>query len=104
MGEPDVGNKLYVGNLSRTTTDRELEQAFAPFGEVKSVQIIMDRMTGESKGFGFVEMANDQQAQAAIAGMNLKELGGRSVSVSEARPKPDGGGGGGGRGRFGGRR
>jgi RNA recognition motif-containing protein len=97
-----MGKKLFVGNLSRATTDRELEQAFAPFGEVRSAQVIMDRMSGESKGFGFVEMATDEQARAAIEGMNLKELGGRSITVNEARPRPEGGGGG--RGRSGGRR
>lgn len=97
-----MGRKLYVGNLSRTTTDKELEQAFAPFGEVRSAEVIKDRMTGESKGFGFVEMATDEQAQAAISGMNLKEIGGRAINVNEARPKTEGGGGGGGGRRFGG--
>jgi cold-inducible RNA-binding protein len=97
-----MAKKLFVGNLNRATTDRELEQAFAAFGEVRSAQVIMDRMTGESKGFGFVEMATDEQARAAIEGLNLKELGGRSITVNEARPRPEGGGGG--RGRSGGRR
>jgi RNA recognition motif-containing protein len=97
-----MAKKLFVGNLSRATTDRELEQAFAAFGEVRSAQVIMDRMTGESKGFGFVEMATDDQGRAAIEGLNLKELGGRSITVNEARPRPEGGGGG--RGRSGGRR
>jgi len=94
-----MAKKLYVGNLSRTTSNTELETAFAAFGEVRSAEIIMDRMTGESKGFAFVEMATDQQAQAAIDGLNMKELGGRTINVNEARPKTDSrSGGAGGRG------
>jgi cold-inducible RNA-binding protein len=98
-----MGKKLYVGNLNRATTNADLETAFAAFGEVRSAEIIMDRMTGESKGFAFVEMATDQQALAAIEGLNMKDLGGRTINVNEARPKTDSrAGGGGGRGRTGG--
>jgi cold-inducible RNA-binding protein len=103
-GRAFMGKKLYVGNLNRATTNADLETAFAAFGEVRSAEIIMDRMTGESKGFAFVEMATDQQALAAIEGLNMKDLGGRTINVNEARPKTDSraGGGGGGRGRSGG--
>ncbi len=97
-----MAKKLYVGNLNRATTISELETAFAVFGEVRSAEIIVDRMSGESKGFAFVEMATDQQAKAAIDGMNLKDLGGRTISVNEARPKTENRGGGGGKGRPGG--
>lgn len=90
---------IYVGNLSYTMTNEELEQAFGPFGEVTSAQVIMDRDTGRSRGFGFVEMGSDDQARAAIAGLNGTDLGGRAITVNEARPRPTGGGGGGG-GRF----
>ncbi len=104
-----MGKKLYVGNLSYGLTDGDLEQMFAAHGTVQSAQVIMDRDTGRSKGFGFVEMGSDQEAQAAIAAMNGKEIEGRSLTVNEARPKEDrggrGGGGGGrdrGRGGYGG--
>src|ERR671924_287421 len=101
-----MGKKLYVGNLSYDVTDAALEQMFAAHGTVQSAQVIMDRDTGQSKGFGFVEMGSDQEAQAAIAGLNGKDSGGRSLTVNEARPKPGrggyGGGGGGGRGGYGG--
>lgn len=90
---------IYVGNLSYSVTNDELEQAFAPFGEVTSAQVIMDRDTGRSRGFGFVEMGSDEAAQSAIAGLNGTDLGGRAITVNEARPRPSGGGGGGG-GRF----
>ena len=97
--------KLYVGNLAYGVTDSDLETMFAPHGTVQSAQVIMDRDTGRSKGFGFVEMGSDEEAQAAISGMNGQSMGGRSVVVNEARPmeqRPRGfGGGGGGRG-FGG--
>jgi cold-inducible RNA-binding protein len=96
-----MGKKLYVGNLSYDTTDSALEQMFAAFGTVASAQVIMDRDTGRSKGFGFVEMSNDQEAQAAIAGLSGKMVGGRSLTVNEAKPKEDRGGGGG-RGGYGG--
>jgi RNA recognition motif-containing protein len=98
-----MGKKLYVGNLNYGVTDSTLQQLFEPFGTVESAQVIMDRDTGRSKGFGFVEMGSDQEAQAAIAGLNGKEMDGRSLTVNEARPKPQGGGGGGGRGDRGGR-
>jgi RNA recognition motif-containing protein len=101
-----MGKKLYVGNLTYGVTDSALEQMFAPFGTVESAQVIVDRDTGRSKGFGFVEMKTDQEAQAAIAALSGKEVEGRSLTVNEARPRPEGGRGGGpgGRGGFGGRR
>src|SRR5436309_2640375 len=100
---PSVGKKLYVGNLSYGVTDSDLERMFAPFGTVQSAQVIMDRDTGRSKGFGFVEMGSDAEAQAAITGMGGKEVDGRTLTVNEARPKEGGGGGGGGgRGGYGG--
>jgi RNA recognition motif-containing protein len=91
-----VGKKLYVGNLNYTVTSSDLEKLFAEFGTVKSAQIIQDRETGRSKGFGFVEMGSDQDAQAAIRGLNDKEFSGRPISVNEARPREERGGGGGG--------
>ena len=101
-----MGRKLYVGNLTYGVTDSTLEQMFAPHGTVESAQVIMDRDTGRSKGFGFVEMKTDQEAQAAIAAMNGKEVDGRSLTVNEAKPREDRGGGrggsGGGRGGYGG--
>jgi RNA recognition motif-containing protein len=101
-----MGKKLYVGNLPYTVTDSSLEQLFAAHGTVTSAQVIMDRDTGRSKGFGFVEMASDAEAQAAIAAMNGHALDGRNLTVNEARPKTEGGGrggyGGGGRGGYGG--
>jgi cold-inducible RNA-binding protein len=96
-----MGKKLYVGNLSYDTTDSALEQMFAAHGTVQSAQVIMDRDTGRSKGFGFVEMGSDQEAQAAIAALNGKQVEGRSLTVNEARPKTDGGGRGGHGGRGG---
>jgi RNA recognition motif-containing protein len=101
-----MGKKLYVGNLTYGVTDSSLEQLFAAHGTVQSAQVIMDRDTGRSKGFGFVEMASDQEAQAAIAALNGKDVEGRALTVNEARPKTEGGGrggsGGGGRGGYGG--
>jgi RNA recognition motif-containing protein len=101
-----MGKKLYVGNLTYGVTDSALEQMFAPHGTVVSAQVIMDRDTGRSKGFGFVEMKSDQEAEAAIAALNGKELEGRALIVNEARPRPEGGRGGrdrrGGGGGFGG--
>jgi cold-inducible RNA-binding protein len=101
-----MGKKLYVGNLAYSVTDGDLEQMFAAHGTVQSVQVIMDRDTGRSKGFGFVEMGSDAEAQAAIAALNGKDSGGRALTVNEARPKTEGGGGrggsGGGRGGYGG--
>ena len=103
-----MGNKLYVGNLPYSVRDGDLEQAFSAFGAVSSAKVMMERDTGRSKGFGFVEMGSDAEAQAAIEGMNGQSLGGRNVVVNEARPMearpprtggfggPRGGGGGGG--------
>jgi RNA recognition motif-containing protein len=97
-----MAKKLYVGNLSYDTNDSDLQQLFAEYGTVQSAQVIMDRDTGRSKGFGFVEMGSDQEAQAAINGLNGKEAGGRSLTVNEARPREDRGGGRGGDGGGGG--
>ena len=109
-----MGKKLYVGNLTYGVTDSTLEQMFTAHGTVESAQVIMDRDTGRSKGFGFVEMKTDQEAQAAIAALNGKDVEGRALTVNEARPRTEGGGrggrggsgggygggGGGGRGRY----
>lgn len=95
--------KLYVGNLSYSTNEDELRELFGAYGAVDSVAVITDRDTGRSKGFGFVELNNDTEAQAAISGLNGKDVGGRALTVSQARPKTEGGGGGGGgRGGYGG--
>jgi len=94
-----MGNKLYVGNLAYSVRDESLQQAFGQFGTVTSAKVMMDRETGRSKGFGFVEMASDAEAQAAINGMNGQALEGRAIVVNEARPReerPGGYGGGGG--------
>ena len=97
--------KLYVGNLSYSTGESDLREMFAAYGAVDSVAVITDRDSGRSKGFGFVEFGNDAEGQAAISGLNGKEVGGRALTVSQARPKAEGGGGGGGdRGGSGGRR
>ena len=108
-----MGNKLYVGNLPYTVRDEDLQQAFSQFGDVSSAKVMMERDTGRSKGFGFVEMGNDADAQAAIKGMNGQNMGGRDLVVNEARPMEPraprtggyggGGGGGGGYGGGGGR-
>ena len=98
-----MGKKLYVGNLGYGVTDGDLEQLFAAHGTVVSAQVIMDRDTGRSKGFGFVEMKNDQEAQAAIAALNGQDNGGRALTVNEAKPRTEGNrGGSGGRGGYGG--
>jgi cold-inducible RNA-binding protein len=105
-----MGNKLYVGNLPYSVRDEDLQHAFGEFGAITSAKVMMERDTGRSKGFGFVEMGSDAEAQAAIAGMNGQSLGGRSITVNEARPmepRPPrtggfGGGGGYGGGRSGG--
>lgn len=86
--------RLYVGNLAYTTTDSDLEAAFAEFGQVAGATIPMDRATGRSRGFGFVEFANDGEAQSAIDGMNGADLGGRTLTVNVARERAAGGGGG----------
>jgi RNA recognition motif-containing protein len=98
-----VGKKLYVGNLAYNVSSSELEQLFSQFGTVQSAQVIQDRDTGRSKGFGFVEMGNDQEAQAAIRGLHEQQHNGRPLTVNEARPREDRGGGGGGYGGGGGR-
>ena len=98
-----MGKKLYVGNLSYSVTSSDLDQLFSQFGTVQSAQVIEDRDTGRSKGFGFVEMGSDSEAQAAIEGLHEKDHNGRPLTVNEARPREDrGGGGGGGRGGYGG--
>lgn len=100
-----MGNKLYVGNLPYSVRDSDLEQAFGQFGAVTSAKVMMERDTGRSKGFGFVEMGSDAEAQAAINGMNGQPLGGRGIVVNEARPmepRPPRSGGFGGGGGYGG--
>ena len=101
-----MGNKLYVGNLPYSYRDSDMEQAFSQYGTVSSAKVMMERDTGRSKGFGFVEMSNDAEAQAAIAGMNGQQIGGRGLVVNEARPMearaPRSGGFGGGGGGYGG--
>jgi cold-inducible RNA-binding protein len=101
-----MGRKLYVGNLPYSTTEQSLREAFAASGTVDTVQLVTDRDTGQSKGFAFVEMASDREAQAATEAMNGKMLDGRAIKVNEAKPRENrgggGGGGGGNRGGFGG--
>jgi RNA recognition motif-containing protein len=100
-----MGSKLYVGNLSYNTTSSDLEQLCGQHGTVQSAEVIQDRETGRSKGFGFVQMGSDAEAQAAIAALNGKEMDGRALTVNEAKPReerPRSGGGGGGRGGYGG--
>ena len=100
-----MAKKLYVGNLSFDTTDSDLQRMFQEFGEVDSAQVVTDRDTGRARGFGFVEMANAEQAQAAIDALNGREVNGRPLTVNEARPREDRGGrSGGGRGGYGGGR
>ena len=95
-----MGNKLYVGNLPYSFRDEDMQQAFSQFGSISSAKVMMERDTGRSKGFGFVEMGSDAEAQAAIKGMNGQAMGGRNLVVNEARPMearpPRSGGGGGG--------
>ena len=106
-----MGKKLYIGNLGYDVTDADLQQLLAQHGTVESAVVIMDKMSGRSKGFGFVEMSSDAEAQAAIAALNGKDHGGRALTVNEAKPREErprggggGGGGGGGRGGYGGGR
>jgi len=101
-----VAKKVYVGNLSYGTTDSDLQKMFEEFGTVESAQVIMDRESGRSKGFGFVEMGSQQEAEAAIKALNGKDMDGRALTVNEAKPREDRGGrsGGGGRGGYGGGR
>src|SRR5437588_12913606 len=103
-GRPFMGKKLYVGNLAYGVTDSDLQQLFEAHGTVQSAQVIMDRDTGRSKGFGFVEMGSDAEAQAAITALGGQQVDGRTLTVNEARPREErgGGGGGGGRGGYGG--
>ena len=103
FGDETVGMKLYVGNLSYDTNNASLEELFVPFGSVRSAQVIQDRDTGRSKGFGFVEMADDNAARTAMAELNEKDFGGRPLTVNEAKPREErsfGGGGGARRGNF----
>jgi len=98
-----MGKKLYVGNLAFSVSDSDLQELFSAHGSILSAQVIMDRDTGQSKGFGFVEMSSDGEAQAAIAALDGKDHGGRALKVNEAKPKENrSGGGGGGRGGYGG--
>jgi RNA recognition motif-containing protein len=97
-----MGTRIYVGNLDYAVGDSDLEKMFAPHGTVQSAQVVMDRDTGRSKGFGFVEMGSEEEAQAAIAALNGKEIEGRTITVNEARPREGGSRGGGGGGGFGG--
>ncbi len=98
-----MGKKVYVGNLSYETSQSDLETMFSEHGTVESAQIISDRDTGRSKGFGFVEMSSDEEAATAIGALDGKDCGGRALKVNEAKPRPTGGGGGGGGGYGGGR-
>lgn len=95
-----MGRKLHVGNLGYDVSDSDLQQLFAGHGTVDSASVISDRSTGQSKGFGFVEMSSDAEAEAAIAALDGKELGGRAIKVNEAKPRPAGGVGGGRGGRW----
>ena len=98
-----MGKKLYVGNLSYDVSSSDLETLLSPHGTVQSAEVIMDRSTGQSKGFGFVEMGSDAEAQAAISALDGQDHGGRALKVNEAKPRePRSGGGGGGRGGYGG--
>jgi len=97
-----MATKLYVGNLSYQMTDQQLQELFAESGNVASAQVVTDRYTGQSRGFGFVEMASEDEAQQAIAAFNGKNVGGRALVVNESRPREGGGGGGGNRGGGGG--
>lgn len=97
-----MGKKLYVGNMSYDVTSSDLEQLFAAHGTVQSAEVITDRMSGRSKGFGFVEMGSEQEAQAAIQALNGSDHGGRALTVNEAKPRDKRPGGGGGRGGYGG--
>jgi len=99
-----MGSKIYVGGLPYSTTEQQLSDLFAAHGSVASSRIITDKFTGQSRGFGFVEMSSDSEAQAAITALNGTQLGGRTLTVNEARPQEPRSGGGGGRGGFGGGR
>lgn len=90
-----MGKKLYVGNLTYSTTDADLQRLFSPHGQIQTAQVVVDRDSGRSKGFGFVEMSSDAEARAAIDALNGKEEGGRALTVNEAKPRESGGGRGG---------
>jgi RNA recognition motif-containing protein len=94
--------RIYVGNLPRVSSEEELRKAFEAHGTVVSVDIVKDKFSGESRGFGFVEMSDDTQGRAAISALNGKDFGGRTLKIDEAKPRPEGGRGGGGGRRFGG--
>jgi RNA recognition motif-containing protein len=96
VGDGFMSMRLYVGNLSYDVTNSQLEDLFREYGDVRSAQVVMDRDTGRSKGFGFVEMSDDNAARGAIAGLNEKDFDGRPLTVNEARPREERGGGGGG--------
>lgn len=103
----NMGRKLYVGNLAFSVDSTSLQEMFAPYGTVDSASVVTDRDSGRSRGFGFIEMSSNDEAQAAIAALNGSQQGGRALTVNEAKPREDrggGGGGGGGRGGFGGGR
>src|SRR5262245_16316419 len=102
--EPTMGSKIYVGGLPYSATEQQLSDLFGAHGAVASARIITDKFTGQSRGFGFVEMSSDSEAQAAITALNGTQLGGRTLTVNEARPQEPRAGGGGGRGGFGGGR
>ncbi|MBM4134261.1 MAG: RNA-binding protein [Nitrospira sp.] len=98
-----MGSKIYVGGLPYSATEQQLSELFAPHGTVESARVITDKFTGQSRGFGFVEMATEEDAKKAIAALNATQMGGRTLTVNEAKPQePRSGGGGGGRGGFGG--
>lgn len=99
-----MGSKIYVGGLPYSATEQQLSELFAPHGTVESARVITDKFTGQSRGFGFVEMATEEEAKKAIAALNATQMGGRTLTVNEAKPQEprSGGGGGGGRGGFGG--
>jgi RNA recognition motif-containing protein len=93
---------IYIGNLDFSTTDQDIRMLFEPFGAVDNINLIRDQFSGQPRGFGFVEMANDQEAERAIQELNGQQVGNRNITVNEARPKTERSGGGGGRGRSGG--
>lgn len=97
-----MGSKIYVGGLPYSATEQQLSELFAPHGTVESARVITDKFTGQSRGFGFVEMSTEEEAKKAIAALNATQMGGRTLTVNEAKPQEPRTGGGGGRGGFGG--
>lgn len=97
-----MGSKIYVGGLPYSATEQQLSELFAPHGTVESARVITDKFTGQSRGFGFVEMATEEEAKKAITALNATQMGGRTLTVNEAKPQEPRSGGGGGRGGFGG--